>query len=157
MRRDVVGPALVLAFCLVYGALALGIEVPPGLEQEGFTPRTLPLALTVIGVVLSLALILRGLREGGGPRLSELVRGLDWPRTALLTALMVFYGLALTPLGFLLSTVIFLVAGFVVLGERRFHVLLLASVPLVAGFWALMVHGLGVYLEPGLISRWLGL
>jgi putative tricarboxylic transport membrane protein len=157
MRRDVIGPAVLLVFCLVYGAFALNLDMPGGMEREAFTPRTLPLGLTGLGVMLSLVLIVRGLREDGGPGLAAMARGLDWPRTAMLTGLMVFYGLALTPLGFIVSTLIFLVAGFLVLGERRPVVLLLAAVPLVVGFWALMTRVLGVYLEPGQFAEWIGL
>ena len=61
---------------------------------------------------------------------------------------MVLYGLALEYLGFLLATTAFLIGAYLVLGERRPSVLLLASVPLVVGFWFL-VSWLGIYLDPG--------
>lgn len=149
MRRDTVGPLILLVFCLVYGAFALQIDMFPGQELEAFTPRTLPIGLTILGVLLSLILILQSVKAGGGPSVAEMVRGLDWGRTAALIVLMALYGLALSPLGFILSTIMFLLAGFLVLGERRPLVLLLAAVPLVVLFWALMTRVLGIYLEPG--------
>ncbi|MEL6751169.1 MAG: tripartite tricarboxylate transporter TctB family protein, partial [Pseudomonadota bacterium] len=51
----------------------------------------------------------------------------------------------LRTLGFILSTSLFLIAGFMLLGERRPLWLLAASVPLVVAFWALMDRVLGVY------------
>lgn len=149
MRRDFVGPLIVLAFCLVYGAFALQIEMFPGQEDEAFTPRTLPIGLTILGIVLSLVLLFQAMRGGSGPKLGEMLGGLDWWRTAALIVLMALYGLLITPLGFIVSTILFLTSGFMVLGERRPLVLLLAAVPLVVVFWALMTRGLGVYLEPG--------
>jgi putative tricarboxylic transport membrane protein len=157
MRRDTVGPLIVLVFCLVYGALALNIEMFPGQENEAFTPRTLPLGLTGLGIVLALILIVQSHRAGGGPGVAEMVRGLDWGRTVILVVLMSLYGLVITPLGFILSTILFLLAGFFTLGERRPLVLLLAAVPIVVVFWALMTRGLGVYLEPGRLPELLGL
>ena len=52
------------------------------------------------------------------------------------------------PLGFLLSTSLFLMLGFAILGERRPLTLILAAVPLVVAFWVLMTQGLEVFIEP---------
>jgi putative tricarboxylic transport membrane protein len=58
------------------------------------------------------------------------------------------YGLSLRPLGFLLSTSLFLMAGFLLLGERRPTWLIGVAVLVTVGFWALMSLGLGVFLSP---------
>ena len=47
---------------------------------------------------------------------------------------MVLYAAGLEPLGFVVATLLFLVAGFLLTGERRFKILLLASVPVVLVF-----------------------
>lgn len=156
MRRDTLGPLLVLVFCFGYGAFALQIGMFPGQENEAFTPRTLPLGLTALGILFSLILIVQSLRADDGPTVGEMVRGLDWGRTAALVVLMALYGLLISPLGFLLATILFLIAGFFVLGERRPMVLLLAAIPLVVAFWALMTRILGIYLEPGRLPELFG-
>ncbi len=70
--------------------------------------------------------------------------------------LMVFYGFALTPLGFLLSTILFLIGGILTLGEKRPHVVFFASVPPAVGFWLILDKLLGIYLAPGDIFSFLG-
>ena len=62
---------------------------------------------------------------------------------------MTFYSAMLEPAGFLLSTSLFLIAGFFVMGERRKKVLLFASIPVAVVFWFLMTQVLGIYLVPG--------
>ena len=52
------------------------------------------------------------------------------------------------PLGFILSTSLFLMLGYALLGERNPLRLILAAVPLVVGFWFLMTQGLDVFIEP---------
>ena len=69
---------------------------------------------------------------------------------------MVFYGFTIRYLGFLISTTIFLVGGFAVLGERRIKVLLGASIPVVFIFWYLLTQLMGIYLAPGDIFEMLG-
>jgi putative tricarboxylic transport membrane protein len=61
---------------------------------------------------------------------------------------MSIYGALFETLGFIVATLLFLVSGYVVLGERRIVAMLLASVPLVLGFWLLMDF-LGIYLNAG--------
>ena len=43
--------------------------------------------------------------------------------------LMILYGLTIKSVGFLVSTTVFLLAGFLILGERRPLVLAVASLP----------------------------
>ncbi len=64
---------------------------------------------------------------------------------------MIFYGLIIKLAGFIISTILFLIVGFRILGERRVKILLLASIPFVVVFWFLLNRILGVYLEPGVL------
>ena len=61
------------------------------------------------------------------------------------------YGFALDWLGFLLSTTLFLIAGFRILGEKRPKMLLLVAVPFVFIFWFGLTQMLEIYLAPGRI------
>ena len=76
------------------------------------------------------------------------LRGFNWGTAALFLVLMSAYGLTVRPLGFILSTSLFLIAGFAMLGERSPVKLLLVAVPLVVAFWVLMTQGLDVFIEP---------
>ena len=141
--KDRVGGLLLLAFCIAYGLLSREIRLLPFQMDAAFHARTMPEVLTVLGVGLSLiVMIFPGSAER--PKLA----GFQWGRCLLFLGLMSLYGLTIRPLGFILSTSLFLMIGFALLGERRPHILLLVAVPLVVVFWVLMTQGLDVFIEP---------
>ncbi|MGP1394091.1 MAG: tripartite tricarboxylate transporter TctB family protein [Inquilinaceae bacterium] len=143
LTRDRLGALLLLAFSVFYGVRIFHIPLLPFQADQAFTARTLPEALAVLGIVLSLILLFkRG--SAAGPDLA----GFRWVQAGLLCGLMVIYGLTVRPGGFLIATSLFLIGGFLVLGERRVVLILGASVPLVVAFWALMTQVLGVYIPP---------
>jgi putative tricarboxylic transport membrane protein len=143
LTRDRIGALLLLAFSIFYGVRTLYIPLLPFQAEAAFTARSMPWALSVLGVVLSVALLLQ---RGTGARVAAV--GFRWDRAALLCALMVAYGLTVRPGGFLISTSLFLIGGFVILGERRVWLILVASIPIVVFFWVLMTQFLGVFIEP---------
>ena len=143
LSRDRIGALLLLAFSLAYGALTYQIPLLPFQAQAAFTAQTMPEALAALGVVLSLILLLKPGRDAG----PEVV-GFNWGQAALVCALMVAYGFAVRPGGFLISTSLFLIGGFLILGERRWPLILGASLPVVVFFWVLMTQALGVFIEP---------
>lgn len=147
------GGLLFLALSIGYGYSAQSIALFPGEELEPFSARTLPYTLAVLGGLCSLFLVLFGkdeLVEDSGN--SEL----DIKLAASLLLTMVGYGLALEWLGFLLATILFLIIGFWLLGERRIKMLLGVSVPFTVGFWALLTQALDIYLAPGQVFTALG-
>ncbi len=141
--KDRIGGALLLIFCITYGLLSQNITLLPIQARAAFTAKTMPEVLTVLGISLSLlVLIFPGAHE------RPQVRGFNWPIAALFLVLMSAYGLTIRPLGFILSTSLFLIAGFAMLGERSPVRLFLVAVPLVVAFWVLMTQGLDVFIEP---------
>ena len=66
-----------------------------------------------------------------------------------LLLLVVLFGMALDWLGFVVSSTLFLMGGYWLLGERRIKTLLLASIPFVLVFWFVLVKLLDIYLAPG--------
>ncbi len=150
MTKDKVGATFFLILSIVYGWLAIDIPLTFVGEDEVFTARTLPYALSIAGIVLSsLILVLPSGSSESKAKLIEAFSGLDWSRVLQLAVLMIFYGLTIKWLGFIISTSLFLIGGYRILGERRIKVLLLASIPVVLVFWFLMTKILGVYLTPG--------
>mgnify|MGYP006427063329 CR=1 FL=1 len=150
LTRDRLAALIFLAFSLAYGARTFEIPVY-GVGQGVMTARTLPFALAIAGVLVSLALFVAGGQKDDGAEHSvrRIFGRLHWATVGQLLLLMVFYGLTIRWLGFLLSTSLFLGIGYAILGERRWSILLGASVPVVVAFWALLTQVLGVYLDPG--------
>ena len=158
MNRDKVGALFFLMFSIAYGLLATQIPLTLLAERESFNARTMPYALGIIGTALSfLMLVLPPVKTGEQAGVKAAFRGLDWPRVGLLVSMMIFYGLTLRLLGFVISSIIFLVSGFTILGERRIWLIFVGSVPLVLFIWYLMSHILGMYIAPGEIFYMMGI
>ncbi|VAW10075.1 Tricarboxylate transport protein TctB [hydrothermal vent metagenome] len=143
LSKDRIGGFILLAFCIIYGVLSQQIILLPIQAKAAFTARTMPEVLTVLGIALSV-LVIAFPSSQQRPRLA----GYMWLQAVAFLALMSFYGLAIRPLGFIFSTSFFLIAGFVLLGERSVFKLLAVAIPLVVGFWMLMTQGLDIFIEP---------
>lgn len=155
INRDKFGALLFLCLALIYGFYVDDIPLLFGDEDAPFNAQTLPNALAwILGLVSFIQLVMPANQEAGN--LSAAFRGLKWGRVVQLGVLMIFYGFTIRYLGFLISTTIFLVGGFAVLGERRIKVLLGASIPVVFIFWYLLTQLMGIYLAPGDIFEMLG-
>ncbi len=157
MNRDRIAALIFFFISLGYGWMSTGIEMFPGAEEEVFNPRTLPYALALTGVVLSLLMLV--FIPVGRRHLQFLAafRGMQWGRVCQLVLSMLVYGHLLEQLGFTLATFLFLVAGCWILGERKAKNILLVSLPLSLGFWFILTRLLGIYLSPGeLFLMWGG-
>ena len=142
LTKNRIGGALLLVFCLLYWWKIGDIRLLPFQRGQAFTAQTIPRLLAILGTGLAiLCIVLPSVEK---PRW----RGLDWARVAAFLGLMSLYGLTVRPLGFLLATSVFLMAGFTLLGERRIWMSALVAVPLVVAFWVLMTQGLDVYIAP---------
>ena len=146
---------IILIMCTGYAYTAfftMDDMLAPFMRRDPIWPSTFPKVLSVLGIVAAL-LIIFGFEKGDGQikageinyrRLQDYKVG----QAAILLGLMVAYALLLRPLGFLGSTVGFLVIGSVLLGERRLHILI--PVALIAAFsiWYLVQEVLGIFLRP---------
>lgn len=147
LNRDAVSAILLFVLFAAYGLQAMQIEVFPGQELEPFKPRTMPFALAVCGMFLCLIRCLQTLRESTGD--VSTWQDYDWKRAAYLCVNMIVYGFLFTRLGFLAATVMFLMVGFVILGERRLAILIPLPIAFTVLFWLLATRLLGLYLAPG--------
>ncbi|WP_136805869.1 tripartite tricarboxylate transporter TctB family protein [Desulfosediminicola flagellatus] len=158
MAREKIGALAILLFSISYGLLATRIQLTFLAQQEIFTARTMPYALAVMGVILSLAILILPTVDPAGKRsLGEETRGMEWPKAILLVVLMLVFGLTMKWLGFIIASIFFLLVGFWILGERRKRMMLLTAIPLVIVLWAIMSLLLGVYIAPGEIFYQLGI
>ncbi|MBR9867372.1 MAG: tripartite tricarboxylate transporter TctB family protein [Oceanospirillales bacterium] len=146
ITKDHIGGLVFLCLSLLYGYYAGDIQMLPGDEFEPFTARTVPHTLAILGGLLSMALLLTADRTES-KRLS--LSNYDFALVAKLLVLIVVFGLALEWTGFMLATMLFLVGGFWLLGERSIKTLLMVSVPFAVGIWFVLAKLLDIYLAPG--------
>ena len=77
---------------------------------------------------------------------------LNYKKTLVLVLIMVIYGLTIRPVGFFLSTSLFLLSSYYFLGERRWLRMFMLSFPFVAIFMFL-IHGLlDIYLTDPILK-----
>jgi putative tricarboxylic transport membrane protein len=144
---------VLLGICLVYGYTAwftMDGALPPIMKRLAVWPSSFPKVLSIAGIILSLIVVL-GIEKG------ELkVGGIDYRRlheyklgqALALLGLMVGYAILLRPAGFLLATSGFLIGGSVILGERRWSVMIVVSSIATFGIWYLVQEVLGIFLRP---------
>lgn len=146
ITKDHIGGLSFLCLSIAYGFYAQQIPMLPGDEYEPFHAQTLPTVLAWLGGGLSFLLLVTSKRTAEH-RL--MLAGLDFQLVGLLLVLIVLFGLSLEWLGFLLATILFLIGGYWLLGERRPKTLIVASVPFAVGIWFILAQLLEIYLAPG--------
>jgi putative tricarboxylic transport membrane protein len=157
MNSEKTGALLCLLFSVAYGLGAFTIPLTFLSQDEVINARTMPFALSIAGAVISLLIILLPTIDvQGRMSLKAVFGGLDWRRAAWFLGITIVYGLIMKWLGFIISSILFLNAGFYILGERKIKLMLLASVPLVIGLFLLMSYILGMYIAPGEIFYLIG-
>ena len=144
---------LMITLAYGYGAFfTMDAGLPPFMQRNPVWPSTFPKVLSVMAILAALVILLGLEKPATEPSAQDInYRKLgDYKIGQALTllGLMVAYALLLRPAGFLLSTTSFLVIGAMVLGERRFLILLPVAV-IAAGFiWYLVQEVLGIFLRP---------
>ncbi len=146
INRDHIGGFIFLVLSVTYGYYAQRIPMLPGDEFEPFHAQTLPIALSYLGGILGIAMLATA--KGSVGKSFDVV-GLDFLLVAKLLANIVLFALALEWIGFTLATILFLMIGYWLLGEREIKTLILASVPFAVGIWVVLVKLLDIYLAPG--------
>lgn len=146
---------IILGIALAYGYAAfftMDQSLPPFMQRNPIWPSTFPKVLAVLAILTTLVILL-GLEKPSG---EEKKMDIDYRRlgdyhlgkAVLLLGLMVVYALMLRPAGFLLSTSGFLIFGGVVLGERKFHILIPVAAAATGVVWWLVDAVLGIFLRP---------
>ncbi len=144
---------VLLGICLTYGYTAwfmMDGALPPIMKRLAVWPSSFPKVLSIAGIILSLIVVL-GIEKG-----EEKVGDIDYRRlheyklgqALALLGLMVAYAILLRPAGFLLATSGFLIGGSVILGERRWIVMIVVSTIATFGIWYLVQEVLGIFLRP---------
>ena len=151
---------LFLALILVlYGYTAFfGMDhlLPRILQRNPVWPSTFPKIISIMGLITSVLVLLNV--EKAGKQVDDNLDINNWRHYKVIHAIalilgMVAYALILRPIGFIGATFSFLLAGSLLLGEKRY--LLLVAVCLVSTFsiWYLVDNILGIYMSP--LPAWL--
>ena len=144
---------VILGICLIYGYTAwftMDDALAPFMRRNPIWPSTFPKVLSILGIVAAMIIVL------GLEKAEQKEHDIDYRRlteynlvqAVLLLALMVAYALCLRPVGFLISTSVFLIAGAVILGDRKWHVMIPIAVIASLVVWYLVQQVLGIYMRP---------
>jgi putative tricarboxylic transport membrane protein len=149
MTHNRIGGLFFLTLSLAYGIFAWRLPLFILAQGQTITARTMPLALSLLGILLSGCLIL----QRGQPvdHQDKPDTELQWKTILLLIASMSIYGMLLETLGFILASLVFLNAGFWILGERRFLRMLSVSGFITGVLWLLLSLVFDLYLPAGSI------
>jgi len=144
---------ILMGVCLAYGYTAwftMDANLAPFMKRNPIWPSTFPKVLSVLGILATL-IILLGV-EKSEPKEAEIdyrrLTDYHLGQALLLLGLMVAYALCLRPLGFLISTSAFLILGSYILGERKWHIMVLVAVIATGSVWYLVQEVLGIYMRP---------
>lgn len=146
---------VILLICLAYGYaafFAMDASLPPIMKRSPIWPSSFPKVLAVGAILLSLTVLLGfekspAKTEAADINLSRL-HEYKVGQAIMLLGLMVAYALLLRPLGFLLSTFLFLSVGSFILGERRFVLMAVVAAVAAGTVWYLVDVVLGIFLSP---------
>lgn len=124
-----------LLIFLIYSYLAGEIRVFAFDENADFNARTFPKLISYLGIIVSLLTLVLSKNE------EENMSQYEWISVIILFALVFSYGLLIKTIGFFVSTNLFLIVSYMYLGVRSYKVIILSSLPVVAGL-QFMLHGL---------------
>jgi len=144
---------ILLGLFLAYGYAAwftMDAGLAPFMKRNPIWPSTFPKVLSILGILCAL-IILSGIEKGEAK-----IGDIDYRRLGdyhlgpalMLLGLMAAYALLLRPAGFLFSTSAFLIAGSVILGERRWFLMIIVAAIATGVVWYLVQVVLGIYLRP---------
>ena len=148
-----------LAFSSGYGYLAFTYRILPFERFLAMKPNTLPIGLAVAGMICSIALLLMPKGQDSESGEEKTILGADhkylgspgdyeWGKGVALLVLAVVYALSLRQAGFLLSTSMFLIIGGVMLGERKYWILVPVSCFASFLVWYLVDEVLTIFMRP---------
>ena len=127
----------------------------PMSQFEVMTASTFPFYIGLAGIIISLLILIMSFVDKDTDILPmSQIKKLDFKTTSYFIAAMLFYGFTIRSLGFIISTIIFLVIGFVLLKERNLKRVFLISIGVSVGFYLLLNNVLGVYIDPGMIVEY---
>ena len=159
---------VLLAFSSGYCYLAYSYHLLPFERFLAVRPNTMPIGLAIAGIICSITILIQPKAsdvevEGDGTvnrpdaEYIQNPQNYNWSQGVGLLVLATTYALSLRLLGFIICTSTFLVLGGVLLGERRYTLLVSISITASLLVWYLVDQVLTIFLRPwpNWIYQWL--
>ncbi|RPE67233.1 putative tricarboxylic transport membrane protein [Pacificibacter maritimus] len=144
---------ILVGICLAYGYTAwftMDAGLAPFMKRNPIWPSTFPKVLSILGLAASCVILFN--LEKNEPEVGDIdyrrLHEYKLGQAVLLLTLMVIYALSLRPLGFIGSTMGFLILGSAILGERKWHIMVLVAGIATFVVWYLVSQVLGIYMRP---------
>jgi putative tricarboxylic transport membrane protein len=157
VNRDVVAGGAMFAFAVAY--LAAAFTIPePSFEGAVVGPKAVPIAIGVGLGVASLALAVRGFlrgepeREGASGAPGEETPPQDLRKLGVVALLLLAYILIFVPLGYAISTFLFMLATTMYLDREHWIRNLVYAVVFSAVVYSIFVYVFGVQLPAGVMG-----
>jgi putative tricarboxylic transport membrane protein len=156
MLKSHIGALFFFVFSALYFAYSFSIHLLPGMHYEAMTARTFPFYLGLLGMGVSAFILLFAFIKPDNEDTFDwkALKTYDFKKGLYFVVAMLFYGYTIRTLGFIISTIIFLIIGFRILEEKSWKVILLTSFSVSIIFWILLTQVLGVYIEQGLVFEY---
>ena len=155
MTLDRAIAGLFVLLCIIYGYTAfvsMEANLLPFELNMTFLPNTMPKWLSILGAIVGLVVVVQSGPTTGAIDPGEIdyrnMRQYKLAQALFLLVLMVAYALLLRPIGFLAATTLFLAGGSMILGERKYIVLIPVALFTAVTIWYLVQEVLGIFLRP---------
>jgi len=146
---------IILIICILYAYtsfITMQANLLPFEKNMTVLPNSLPKVISIFGIIISTFLILKKEEHNSEENISSInlknVFNFYYGKALSIILLMIIYTLCLRPVGFILSSVLFLFLASFILGERSFIKLAIICLLGTSIIWLLLEKVLGIYLRP---------
>lgn len=146
---------IILIICILYAYtsfITMQANLLPFEKNMTVLPNSLPKVISIFGIIISTFLILKKEEHNSEENVSSInlknVFNFYYGKALSIILLMIIYTLCLRPVGFILSSVLFLFLASFILGERSFIKLAIICLLGTSIIWLLLEKVLGIYMRP---------
>ena len=146
---------IILIICILYAYtsfITMQANLLPFEKNMTVLPNSLPKVISIFGIIISTFLILKKEEYNSEENISSInlknVFNFYYGKALSIILLMIIYTLCLRPVGFILSSVLFLFLASFILGERSFIKLAIICLLGTSIIWLLLEKVLGIYMRP---------
>lgn len=146
---------IILIICILYAYtsfITMQANLLPFEKNMTVLPNSLPKVISIFGIIISTFLILKKEEHNSKENISSInlknVFNFYYGKALSIILLMIIYTLCLRPVGFILSSVLFLFLASFILGERSFIKLAIICLLGTSIIWLLLEKVLGIYMRP---------
>ena len=146
---------IILIVCILYAYtsfITMQANLLPFEKNMTVLPNSLPKVISIFGIIISTFLILKKEEHNSEESISSInlknVFSFYYGKALSIILLMIIYTLCLRPVGFILSSVLFLFLASFILGERSYIKLAIICLLGTSIIWLLLEKVLGIYMRP---------